>query len=506
MTVNKFEVMKAEKDGLDVWPDLLRYAAEDTPVDQIPEDDLQRMKWYGIFHRPQTPGTFMMRLRLPGGRATSAQLRVIAGFAAAGPHPYLDLTSRQNIQLRGFRLPDVPGMIGTLRGAGVLAQQTGLDNVRNVMGCPIAGLDGEEVLDATDVVEALVDPYLGNRAYSNLPRKFNVSVTGCRQDCGHAQTQDLGFIPATRDGVAGFNVLVGGALGGTAPRLATPLDVFVEPHEVQALFLALLRVYRDHGPRERRTQARLKWLIEEWGEARLREAVVAELGQPLRPAGTDERSTVAGDHLGVHSQRQTGFSYVGLHVAVGHISADQLIEVSRLADVYGAGEVRLTLDQNVLIPHVPDASLPALLAEPLLKELRPEVPAIWRSLVACTGNDFCHYSLIDTKGTAVRVATELERRGVEAVPGTRIHISGCVHACAKHHIADIGIQGVNVRLDGKVEEAGDVFTGGRLGEDGRLAKRTQEKVLLTDLADAIEGLLTASSTATTNATTPALTG
>lgn len=502
---NKFEAMKAEKDGLDVWPDLLRYAAEDTPVDQIPDDDLQRMKWYGVFHRPQTPGTFMMRLRLPGGRATSDQLRVIASLAEAGTHPYLDVTSRQNIQLRGFRLPDVPGMIEALRSAGVLAQQTGLDNVRNIMGCPLAGIDGNEVFDATDLVEALVDPYLGDRAYSNLPRKFNVSITGCRQDCGHAQTQDLGLIPATLDGAVGFNVLVGGALGGTSPRLATPLDVFVEPAEVQPLFLALLRVYRDHGPREKRTQARLKWLIEEWGEPRLRDAVEAEVGHALRRAGADERSAVAGDHLGVHPQREPGMSYVGLHVAVGNIRAATLRELARVAEVYGRGEVRLTVDQNALIPHVPDALLPTLLAEPLLTELRPDVPSIWRNLVACTGNDYCHYSLIDTKGTALRVATELERRGVEAPAGTRIHVSGCVHACAKHHIADIGIQGVNVRLNGQVEEAGDIFVGGRLGDSGRLATRSQEKVLLTDLADAIEGLLRGASTPAP-ITSPAIAG
>lgn len=213
------------------------------------------------------------------------------------------------------------------------------------------------------------------------------------------------------------------------------------------------------------------------------------MGHALRRAGADERSAVAGDHLGIHPQREPGMSYVGLHVAVGNISAATLRELARVAKVYGRGEVRLTVDQNALIPHVPDALLIALLAEPLLAELRPEVPAIWRNLVACTGNDYCHYSLIDTKGTALRVATELERRGVQVAPGTRIHVSGCVHACGKHHIADIGIQGVNVRLNGKVEEAGDIFTGGRLGDSGRLATRTQEKVLLTDLADAIEGLL-----------------
>lgn len=491
--MNQIEAIKTAKDGLDVWPDLVRYAAECTPIEDIPADDLQRFKWYGVFHRQQRPGTFMMRLRAPGGRLTAHQVRTIAEVAREFGHGSADVTSRQNIQLRDLVLHDIPTVIARLEAAGVSALQTGLDNVRNYMGCPLAGLDADEVIDTTPILEAIGRAHLKVREFSNLPRKFNLSIAGCREDCGHAQTQDLGFVPATRliDGraVVGFNVLVGGALGGTSPRLATPLDAFVEPHEAVDLFVALLRVFRDHGPRGKRAQARLKWLIEAWGEERLRDEVEAQLGRPLARAGEPTGHRTAGDHLGVHAQRDPGLSYVGLHVPVGRITAAQLTELARLSERYGGGEVRLTVDQNVILTHVRDEVLPDLLDEPLLQALRPEPGNLWRNLVVCTGNDYCHYSLIDTKTRAVELVTELERRGVDAAEGTRIHMSGCVHACGKHHVADIGLQGANVRIDGRVEEAADIFVDGRLGPGGRIGTRTGDRVPMTGMADALEGLL-----------------
>ncbi len=491
---NKIEALKAAKDGLDVWPDLLRYAAGNTPVEEIPEDDLQRLKWHGVFHRPQTPGKFMMRLRITGGRLTAGQARVVASIARSTHSPQVDITSRQNLQLRGVDLRDVPCVLETLAGAGLGARQTGMDNVRNFTGCPLAGIDGMELFDSTALLEALADAHLAaGKEFSNLPRKFNVSIAGCRDDCGHAQTQDLGFVPATADvngrRVAGFNVLVGGALGGTAPRLATSLDVFVRPEEAVALFLAVLRVYRDHGPREQRTKARLKWLLADWGEERFRKAVEAEIGWPLRRAGTDERLQVAGDHLGIHPQRQVGLNYVGLHVPVGRIGADELTEAARLADEYGDGEIRLTVDQNIVLTGIPDANLPGLLQEPLLGALKPNPSAVWRHLVACTGNDYCHFSLIDTKRHAVDLASEIERRGVQIPRGTRIHISGCIHACGKHHVGDIGLQGTNIRLGNRVEESADVFVGGRLGADAQLAVKVLEGVHTADLPVLIEALV-----------------
>jgi ferredoxin-nitrite reductase len=491
--LNRFEAFKAEKDGLDVLPDLLRYAAEGTPIDQIPEDDLDRMKWYGVFHRKQAPGFFMMRLRTPGGRLSSPQLRAIASIARDFGRNTADLTTRENIQLRWLTLPVIPEILKRLERSGITTMQSGMDNVRNFIGCPIAGLDPAEVIDTTPIIRNLQRVLVGNRQFTNLPRKFNVSIAGCRQDCGHAQTQDLGFVPATSeiDGrrVAGFNVLIGGALGGTSPRLATPLDVFLRPEEVTDFFAALLAVYRDNGPREQRTKSRIKWLVAEWGEERLREEIEDAVGYPLRRSGRLETIHTAGSHLGVHPQRTLNVNFVGLHVPVGRVTAEQLDELARLAEEYGAGELRLTVDQNVVIPHVTDARLDRLLAEPLLQELRPNPPPVWRNLVCCTGNDYCHFSLIDTKGSALELARELEARGVEVAPGTRIHISGCVHACGKHHVGDIGIQGSNVRIDGEVHESAHLFAGGRLGEYGRLAELVREDVLLEDLTDSVEELL-----------------
>lgn len=492
--MNKFEAMKAEKDGLDIWPALLEYAAADTPVEEIGEDDLNRMKWFGVFHRPQRPGTFMMRLRVPGGVLTSRQLATVAEVARAYGHETVDLTTRQALQLRDLRLPDIPAVVMRLEGVGLSARQTGLDNVRNFIGCPLAGIDGMELFDSTPLVQALTEAHrAAGKSLSNLPRKLNVSVAGCRDDCGHAQTQDIGFVPATAelDGrrVAGFNVLVGGALGGTSPRLATPLDVFLRPGEVVRFFIALAEVFRDNGPREVRTRARLKWLVAEWGEERLRAEVEARLGFALMRAGMDERLQVAGDHLGIHPQRQPGLNYIGLHVPVGRATADDLEELARLAEEYGRGEARLTVDQNVVVPHVADAALSGFLGEPLLAKLRPNPPAVWRNLVACTGNDYCHYSLIDTKTHAFNLATELERKGIQVPKGTRIHMSGCVHACGKHHIGDIGLQGANIRLGDRVEEAVTVYAGGRMGEEARLAAKVLDSVHVADLPVLVEALV-----------------
>ncbi len=491
--MNKVEAMKAEKDGLDVWPDLLRYALERVPVDEIPDDDLDRMKWYGVFHRKQTPGLFMMRLRTPGGRLSERQLHTLAAIAREYGCGSADITTRENVQLRSLKLPDIPQIIQRLEAAGIQSRQSGMDNVRNIIGCPLAGLDTAEVYDTTSIIQELQQVFVGNHEFSNLPRKFNVSLAGCREDCGHAQTQDLGFLPATKTlhgrRTAGFNALVGGALGGTSPRLATPLDVFLLPTEIVPFFVSLLSIFRDHGPREQRTKARLKWLVDAWGEEQLRAAVETRLGRPLERAGTLQTLRTAGSHLGVHGQRTLNVNYVGLHVPVGRISADQLDGLAGLAAEYGAGEVRLTVDQNVVIPHVTDARLERLLRHPLLEELRPNPPAVWRNLVCCTGSDYCHFSLIETKSTAMALARELEARGVAVPSGTRIHMSGCVHACGKHHVGDIGLLGANVRRDDAVVEAVHLFAGGKLGEDARLAEPVQDGVLLGELPDAVEALL-----------------
>ena len=489
MPVNKIEVLKAARDGLDVLPDLHRYAAlaaagEDP---QIPPDDFERLKWYGLFHRKQTPGYFMLRMRIPGGVLISEQLAAVGEIANQVGRGQADITSRMNIQLRWITIADAPWVLQRLSAAGLTTQQSGMDNVRNIVSCPLSGLTEDEVIDTRVLATRMQQAIIGSKRFSNLPRKFNLSVTGCREDCGHAQAHDLSFVPAQRDGEIGFNVLVGGALGGMAPEYAQPLDAFVGVDGAVDLALAILDVFRDHGLREKRKQSRLKWLLREWGIERFRETVEAQYGRPLARAGHALTTRHGGDHIGVTSQRNPDLRAVGCLVPVGRIIGDDLIEFARLTRRYGASELRLTVQQNILIPNVPSGRLDALLEEPLLQKYSPTPSAFIRAMVSCTGNDFCTFALIDSKGEALKLAAALEEQ-YEVAPDTapvRIQMSACPHACGQHRAGEIGLLGGRKRIDGQIVDVADVFSGGRLGDDPQFGEVTAPAVRTEELAEAV---------------------
>ena len=483
---NKIEQIKAAKDGLDVLPDLHRYAAQEDP--EFDPDDFERLKWYGLFHRKATPGHFMLRLRIPNGILSSEQLAAIGRISEEFGRNAGDITSRQNIQLRWIRIQDAPAILQRITAAGLTTQQSGMDNVRNIVGCPLAGLDAEELHDASGLTQRLQQAIIGLKSseggFSNLPRKFNLSITGCRDDCTSAQVHDLSFTPAARGGEFGFNVLVGGALGGKMPKLAEPLDVWVPPDGVVDLATAVLGVFRDHGPRESRKMSRLKVLLGEWGIERFRAEVERVVGVPLARAGEDASRGAGGDHVGCSRQRD-GKTAVGLLVPVGRIRGEDLIELGRLAKRYGGAEARLTVQQNLIIPHVPDERLEALLAEPLLQRYPPQPSGFTRGLVACTGIDYCHFSLIDTKEEALALARALDERYEAAAP-IRIHWSGCPHACGQHKIADVGLEGARVRTDeGEIVAAASVVAGGRLGAGARMGTAAAGKTPVGDLPELV---------------------
>jgi len=488
--VNKIEQIKAEKGGLEVGRDIPRYA--ELGVDAIEEGDLERLKWWGIFFRKHTPGHFMMRIRIPNGITSAAQLRTIGRIANRVGRGIADITTRQQIQLRWIRINDVPQILGELREVGLVTLQTGMDNIRNIVGCAVAGLTPNELFDASPVARAFTDTLVGDVAYTNLPRKFNVTITGCRDNCTHAETQDLALVPATKslggETVDGFNVLVGGKNGSGGYRIATPLDVFVLPDEAVELSSAIVFLYRDHGSRDARNKIRLAFLLEEWGEAKFRDALEGRLGRPLERAGVDERAPEATDHLGVFRQKQPTLSWVGLLVPVGRVTGDQLAEVARLAEGYGTGEVRLTVDQNVIVPHVPDARLGNLTAEPLLKVLRYDPSQIMRGLVSCTGIEFCNLAVIETKSRALQIARTLEAKVHHGRP-IRIHWSGCPAGCGNHTVADIGLLGTKAKVDGKAVDAVDVFIGGSSGPHATQGIRILEGVPCDTLPQTLEGLI-----------------
>jgi len=488
--VNKIEALKAERDGLDVTDDLVRFAREGWKT--LADDDKERLKWVGVFHRKPTPGHFMMRIRMPNGIISTAQARLLGEITKASGRNVADVTTRQQMQLRWLTIEGVPDVIARLEAAGLSSLQTGMDNIRGIVGCPATGLTPNELFDTAPVAAAFQRIFLGNKEFTNLPRKFNVTITGCREHCTGGETQDISMTPALveRDGleVAGLNVAVGGKQGSGGPRFATPLDAFVMPDEAADVCAAIALIFRDHGPREARSKSRLAFLVDEWGAARFRKELEARLGRVLPPAGRDARGAKVTDHIGIFRERTPGLNYVGLKTPVGRVTGDQLLELARLADRYGRGELRFTPSQNVLIPHVPDALVGELTQEPLLRALPYNPSEIQRGLVSCTGTDFCNLALIDTKTRALALAREFERRLEKTRPLT-VRWSGCPASCGNHHTADVGLQGCKVKVDGKIVDGVHVFVGGRGGLEPRAAEKIFEDVPCDQLPELLDRLV-----------------
>ena len=489
--MNKIEEIKRERDGLDV-KDLIAHYAQ-TGWQSIAEGDIQRLKWYGVFLRTPTPGFFMIRVRIPGGKTASYQLRALADIAAQHGNGVLDLTTRQQVQLRQIRIEDIPTIFDLMDAVGLNSMQTGMDNVRNVMTCPVAGLDPEEVVDAHPLVAAFTEEVLYNRAYTNLPRKLNVAITGCPSNCLHTETQDLALIPAHQETggtpYAGFNILAGGKNGSGGYRIATPLDIFVTPQEAVEVCRAITSVYRDCGYRDNRNTARLAFLLDDWGPERFRKEVEARLGRDLKAAGVDARKPSVQDHGGIFRQKQFGMSYVGMKVPVGRLIAHDLKGIAVLAERYGSGEIRLSPAQMFIIPNVPDRQLGELTEHPLVKKFTYNPSPVLKGLVSCVGTDYCNLAVIETKSRAVEIANELEAKLGDGIKPITMHWSGCPAGCGNHTVADIGLLGKKTKVNGQVVDAVDVYVGGRSGRHPKVAVKLLEDVPCEKLASVLEGLI-----------------
>ena len=498
-TQNKFEKFKSEKDGLAVKGELENFAKIGwEAIDETDRD--YRLKWMGIFHRAVTPGHFMMRLRIPNGILTSSQMRVIAeilqrytkatGFQKEGN---ADITTRQNIQVRGIRIEDIPTIFNNLQKAGLTSIQSGMDNVRNITGSPVAGIDADELIDTRGIARNLQDMITnngqGNPEFSNLPRKFNIAVAGCRDNSVHAEINDIAFIPAYKNGVIGFNVLVGGFFSAKRCDAAIPLHAWVSPEDVVPLSRAILELYRDHGLRGNRQKSRLMWLIDEWGIDKFRAEVEKTLGRSLQPAAEkDEIEWEKRDHIGVYRQKQPGLNYVGLLVPIGRMYAQDMFELARLAEVYGSGEIRLTVEENLIISNIPDTRLKTFLAEPLLQKFSIPPPSLEGALVSCTGAEFCGFALIETKNRALAIIKELDAELSVEKP-VRIHWTGCPNSCGQPQVADIGLMGTKIRKNGQTLEGVDLYMGGKVGKDAHLGSCVRKGIPCEDLMPILRELL-----------------
>ncbi|TYL38284.1 ferredoxin--nitrite reductase [Natronococcus pandeyae] len=449
---------------------------------ELGEDVFGRLHLIGLYTQRQE-GYFMLRTKVPGGILTAEQARAFGEIAeefATAPEEhggseqnpvhgdgFLDVTTRQGLQLHWIRIEDMPEIWDRYDEVGLTTIQASGNTLRNVVACPAAGL-GDETIDVRPIAERVADRFEGDRELANLPRKLKVSVAGCHENCGRAEIQDLGFTPAIKGGRDGFAVKVGGGLSD-GPRAATDLGIFVEPNQVADLSEAAAKLFIDHGSYLDTAVNRLRFIVAEYGVDAFRDELERYAPFAFEPYDEAFTTDYRGDHVGVHEQ-DDGTSYVGVNIPTGRIGGDEFAELAALAEEYGSGQLRLTPNQNVVLTGVPDASLEALQDEPLLSTYSPDPGPFSRGIVTCTGREFCKYGVVETKGRGYRWAKGLDEWAEEtgladALETVRVHMSGCSASCAQPQIADVGLRGEVYRDDYESTRAADVGLGGDLEND-----------------------------------------
>jgi len=440
---------------------------------------------------------FMVRIRIPNGLLTSEQARELASISQDYGRGVADITVRQNIQLHWVTIENIPDLIERLQRIGLTTTGACGDVVRNLTGCPVAGIDRDELIDASPFALAIDRELGGNKEFYNLPRKFKMSVTGCSSWCSYPEINDVAFTATTRirNGVkeVGFSVRVAGGLS-TEPHLAVRLNAFVRKEQVLDVASGVARIFRaSEVLRQSRDKARLKYLFLQHGWTA--ESFLAELerqiGFALDPAEPEEiPADIHRDHLGVHRQKQHGLYYVGASVLRGRITPAQLRNVAELAEIHGDGHVRLTVQQNILLINISEARVNQVISELNLAGLPVAVSAFARGTVACTGSEFCKLALTETKGFARWLSRELEERLPGFEEQIKLHITGCPNSCGQHWIADIGIEGKKIKANGKMVDAYYFCVGGSVGQIASIARPVGYRCVATDVPEAIERLLT----------------
>ncbi len=490
--MNENERIKKEKDGLDVFEDILRYAK--SGFGSINPDDFTRMRWYGLYQQKPNEGHFMLRIKVPGGELSAEQLKTVGEITKLYARDITDITTRQNFQFHWLTIEDLPDIFDRLARVGVSTAGACGDIFRNVTGCPVAGIDPNEVFDSRSLINEINAFFLTNKDYSDLPRKFKTSIAGCPLHCSQPEINDIGATAVKRlrangDEEIGFQVRVGGGLSAR-PFFAKPLNMFVPQDRLLSIFAGVTGIFRDYGNRENRKKARLKFLIDDWGIERFEEELRGRLD--WKPdAGEDwpQPRKNFRDHLGVHAQRQEGLYWIGACVLSGRLNANQVLEAARIAREYGSGSVRTTNQQNILFPGIEQANVDLVQRALVDAGFAIEVSPFRRAAVACTGNEFCNLALTETKKLIVEIVEHLEKT-VSVDEPIRINLNGCPNSCGQHHIGAIGLQGCVVKQGKGVTVDGyDVSLGGRLGQDSRFVRPIWRKVPATNVKFALENLI-----------------
>jgi sulfite reductase (ferredoxin) len=498
------ERLKREKNPWAAFDEIRHFAAEGRGS-VLPEWASLYFKWWGIYTQGDGAGAlggaggegksseyFMLRIPVSNGIISSVQLAAVAEIAQRHGRNLADITVRQAIQLHWLTIDSLPEIIDRLDAVGLSPRGACGDVVRNVTGCPLAGLSADEIFDASPFARGVARALAGNTEFYNLPRKFKISVTGCSSWCSYPEINDIGLTPARRGKDVGFSVRVGGGLSAD-PHLGVRLDAFVRPDQAVEVVTAIATIFREQqGLRESRDRARLKHLFlkEGWTPLKFLNELQIRLPFRLDPAMEEAvPADVLRDHVGVHRQRQAGLYYVGAAVLRGRLTGDQLAAAAELAREYGSGELRTTVMQNLLFVNVPKRNVDALVRELAAIDLRVEGSHFWRGAIACTGTEFCKLAITETKGFARWLVEEMETRLPEFDQQLKLHVTGCPNSCGQHWIADVGIEGKKIKHNGALVDAYYFCVGGSAGGNAAIARPVGYRCPATLVPESLERLL-----------------
>ncbi|HEY2298912.1 MAG TPA: nitrite/sulfite reductase [Jatrophihabitans sp.] len=485
--LNQNERSKRDSDGLEVRQRIIDIYQHTGFAGIDPADLRGRFRWFGLYtqRRQGIPGGktatlepeeledefFMMRIRIDGGALTSDQLRVVAEIARDYGRDIADITDRQNVQLHWVRIEDVPTIWEKLEAVGLSTTEACGDTPRVVLGCPLEGVAEDSVLDAGPALRETVEKYIGDPEFSNLPRKFKTSISGCAQHCTNHEINDVSFVGVIGpNGKPGFDLWVGGGLS-TNPRFAERLGAFVPPEEVSEVWAGVTSVFRDYGYRRSRNHARLKFLIADWGADKFRKVLQDEyLHRQLQDGDPPPASPAHRDHTGIRNQRN-GLRSVGATTKSGRTSGTALHQVADLADRLGGRRVSLTAQQGIVVLDVPVENAEELADDLDALGLAVRPSAFQRGTIACTGIEFCKLALVETKGRAEKIRQELEQRLPDFDTPITINVNGCPNSCARFQVADIGFKGVVAKGPDGDQDAFQIHLGGVMGESAEFGRK-----------------------------------
>jgi sulfite reductase beta subunit-like hemoprotein len=459
----------------------------------ISEEDMVRFQWYGLYQDKPKVGYFMLRIKAPSGIMTAAQYRAIGELAVKFGRDYTELSTRQNVQLHWLQINQFREVFAAMDAVGLTSLGGCGDSVRNITGCPLAGLAADEIFDCRPQLDEVVHYFLSERDYFDLPRKHKITISTCAAQCNAPEINCIVFIGTRQDGRNGFSLRVGGGLSST-PRIARDLNVFVPQADALAVSKAILDVWRtDLRYRLSRAKARLKFLVDDYGPEGVREAVEKQLGRTLEDLHEVPKPTGSLDHLGPHPQKQAGLYSIGFPVFLGQVTGQQTIQIADVAAEFG-GDIRLARQQNFIVANVPESRVEEVIRRIAEIGFPLDLNGIRGASVGCTGQPLCNYAVAETKTKLKEIVLRLEERFGRDVEGIKLGVDGCPHSCAHHWVSDIGLQGTTARG----EEAGhdkleayEIYLRGGLGEHAEIGRPLLRRVPTEEAPAYVERLVAA---------------